>query len=93
MPLKRCTENGKPGWKWGNTNKCFTGKDAKKRAIKMGIAIEGPDKFAQKANAFEEPLTNEEIKYVSELMYDDGYNLVDIVATTSVLANVRKEKG
>jgi hypothetical protein len=54
MPLMRCTENGKPGWSW-TKNKCFTYKEgsessekaAKKKAIKMGIAIEGPDKFKQ----------------------------------------------
>lgn len=47
MPLKQCTnKNGINGWSWGNGN-CLVGKDAKKKAIKMGIAIEGPKKFAQ----------------------------------------------
>ena len=45
MPLKRCQINGKDGWKWGNEGKCYTGPDAKKDAIKQGIAVEG-DKFA-----------------------------------------------
>ena len=24
MPLTRCTENGKPGWKWGASGACYT---------------------------------------------------------------------
>lgn len=39
MPLKRCTSNGQPGWKWGNSGKCYTGPGAKKKAIKQGIAM------------------------------------------------------
>jgi len=50
MPLKRCTSNGKSGWKWGDQGKCYTGPGAKKRAIKQGIAIEGPERFKKIAN-------------------------------------------
>lgn len=45
MPLKQCQIGGKSGWKWGDEGKCYTGPDAKKDAIKQGIAVEG-DKFA-----------------------------------------------
>lgn len=24
MPLKRCQNEGKPGWKWGEAGKCYT---------------------------------------------------------------------
>ena len=48
MPLKRCSSDGKSGYKWGDEGKCYTGRDAKKQAIKQGIAIEGPEKFSQK---------------------------------------------
>jgi len=44
MPLKRCKKNG---WKWGDNGHCYTGKDAKKMAIKQGIAIEGPENFVK----------------------------------------------
>jgi len=44
MPLKRCTKNGKKGWKFGDKGKCYT---SKKDAIKQGIAIYGPKKFAE----------------------------------------------
>lgn len=47
MPLKNCSENGKNGWKWGDQGKCYIGKDAKKQAIRQGISIEGPEKFAK----------------------------------------------
>ena len=46
MPLSRCGDNG---WKWGSEGKCYTGKDAKQKAIRQGVAIEGPEKFSQKA--------------------------------------------
>ena len=38
MPVKRCTKDGKKGWQYGN-QKCFTGKDAKRRAHEQGAAI------------------------------------------------------
>lgn len=53
MPLKKCNNDGKSGWKWGDSGKCYTGPGAKKAAIKQGVAIEGPDKFAQKASSEE----------------------------------------
>jgi len=24
MPIKSCSENGKPGWRWGDHGKCYT---------------------------------------------------------------------
>jgi len=40
MPLMRCTNNGVSGWKFGESGKCYTGPDAKKKAAKQGRAIE-----------------------------------------------------
>ena len=47
MPLKRCSANKKPGWKWGDSGKCYTyssgnsssEKAAKRKALNQGIAI------------------------------------------------------
>jgi hypothetical protein len=39
MPVKKCQSGGKSGWKYGDTGKCYTGKDAKKKAIKQGLAV------------------------------------------------------
>lgn len=50
MPLKRC---GKNGWKWGDSGKCYEGPGGKKKAIKQGLAIEGPDKFKKEVTASE----------------------------------------
>lgn len=41
MPVKKCVINGVPGFKWGNEGKCYTGRDAKSKAIRQGIAIGG----------------------------------------------------
>lgn len=38
MPLKRCSSEGKSGWKYGNSGHCYTGPGAKKKAIKQGLA-------------------------------------------------------
>jgi hypothetical protein len=40
MPLKRCTSGGKSGYKWGDSGKCYTGKDAKEKAMRQGRAVE-----------------------------------------------------
>jgi hypothetical protein len=40
MPIVRCNKNGKSGWKYQNTNTCYVGPGAKKKAIKQGVAIE-----------------------------------------------------
>lgn len=53
MPLKRCRSNNKPGWKFGDSGKCYTytpgskesEKEARKQAVKQGVAELGPDKF------------------------------------------------
>lgn len=49
MPLKECTEDGLPGYKWGDSGKCYTYKpgddegrrEAKRMAYVQGYAIEG----------------------------------------------------
>jgi hypothetical protein len=38
MPVKKCVVNGKTGYKWGNTGKCYTGKGAKPKAARQGRA-------------------------------------------------------
>lgn len=52
MPIKECTENKKPGWKYGDSGKCYIVEDsedekalleAKKKAIKQAIAIHGSE--------------------------------------------------
>lgn len=58
MPIKECTENKKPGWKYGDSGKCYTVEDpgdekalleAKKRAIKQAIAIHGSEAHLNEA--------------------------------------------
>lgn len=40
MPVMRCQKNGKPGYKWGKTGTCYTGRGAKAKARRQGRAIE-----------------------------------------------------
>ena len=39
MPIMKCTLNGKPGYKYGKSGICYTGDDAKDKAIAQGRAI------------------------------------------------------
>ena len=85
MPLQKCVVDGKKGWQWGSKGKCYTGRDAKKQAVKQGIAIEGPAKFSEKAREAGIELSQEEIEAVADWMYDEGYASTAIVATSALL--------
>lgn len=39
MPLKQCEVDGKSGWKYGDSGKCYVGEGAKRKAILQGVAI------------------------------------------------------
>jgi hypothetical protein len=79
MPVQQCTSDGKSGYRWGEKGKCYTGPGAKKKAIKQGIKIEGPKKFAAKAAGGEEITKN------------DMYDLVlDPESTVSELSAVAR---
>ena len=85
MPLQKCVVDGKKGWQWGSEGKCYTGRDAKKQAVKQGIAVEGPEKFSEKAREAGIELSQEEIEAVADWMYDEGYSSTAIVATSALL--------
>lgn len=40
MPVQKCEKGGKKGQKFGSSGKCYTGKEAAKKAKKQGAAIE-----------------------------------------------------
>jgi hypothetical protein len=93
MPLKRCSKNENSGWKWGDSGKCYTGKSAKKKAIKQGVAIEGPKKFQQMASSFEDSFTEEDIDTAIESMCELEYRPALIAATSIALKNIVKKYG
>jgi len=39
MPLQQCTVDGHPGWKWGASGTCYTGKQGKAKAMRQASAI------------------------------------------------------
>jgi len=39
MPIKRCQKNNRQGWKYGDSGKCYTGQNAKKKAKRQARAI------------------------------------------------------
>ena len=92
MPLKTCNVDGKTGYQWGEQGKCYTGPDAKKNALKQGVAVEGPEKFAQYMKSKGEELSEGEIKAIVTLMHDEGYSIGEITATTLTLQKIRAPK-
>lgn len=56
MPLMKCL--GGRGWKYGPKGVCYTGKDAKKKALRQGLAIGGGKLTKQEPlHAFDIPVT------------------------------------
>ena len=39
MPLKQCTQDGRSGWQWGDAGTCYTGPQARQRALRQAAAI------------------------------------------------------
>lgn len=57
MPIKKCVIDGKDGWKYGDTGKCYTGPDGKQKAIAQAIAINGGN-----------PPANEKLEIMKEII-------------------------
>ena len=92
MPLKSCNVDGKAGYQWGEQGKCYTGPGAKKKALRQGVAIEGPEKFAEYMRGKGEQLSVAEIKEIVEFMHSEGYSISAITATTLTLQKIRAPK-
>jgi hypothetical protein len=80
MPLKNCSEDKHSGWKWGDQGKCYTGPEAKKKAIRQGVAIEGPEKFSKKVKAGEVEFTEKDWEYIDDALGYAGLGLGDRIA-------------
>lgn len=39
MPVKKCSSNGKSGYKYGASGKCYIGSSGRSKATKQGAAI------------------------------------------------------
>ena len=87
MPLKKCSDNNNSGWKWGDQGKCYTGPEGKKKAIKQGIVIEGPEKFREKACLLQESFSQQEISEVVDDLHSLGYDNVSIANVVLTLKN------
>ena len=77
MPLKKCSEDKQSGWKWGDEGKCYTGPESKKKAIRQGVAIEGPEKFSQKVKAGDVKFTEKDYELVDDALTQAGLGLGD----------------
>jgi hypothetical protein len=40
MPIQKCTNKGKSGYRWGQQGHCYTGPGARAKALRQGRAIE-----------------------------------------------------
>ena len=48
MPVHTCTKDGKQGYKYGSSGKCYTGAGAKTKAAAQGRAINANRKSSKK---------------------------------------------
>lgn len=48
MPIQRCSNGDKSGFRYGNSGRCYTGPGAKKKAQKQAVAINLSQKRAGK---------------------------------------------
>lgn len=75
MPLTRCTKNGKKGWKWGESGKCYIGKNAKENAIKQMLAIGGgemPKDINEDTDILDEMKVNNKAKTLQKGITSDN---------------------
>lgn len=79
MPLQQCENNG---WQWGNSGKCYTGPDARKKALKQGAVIE-----IQK-HAKGEDVNFDEINELSVEEFNECYAEAGVVLDTQALSQL-----
>jgi len=60
MPLMKCTKDGKSGWKFGQSGRCYTGPNAKEQAKKQGRAIKRSQQQSQALEDFAKSSTQKE---------------------------------
>jgi hypothetical protein len=84
MPLKKCSNDGKSGYKWGDSGNCYTGPDAKKKAIKQGVAIEGPEKFTKMAKEYGMNVDASEIEFIVSCIYDASISHASVELTAAL---------
>ena len=53
MPVQRCRRNGKPGYRWGKSGKCYTYTPGSKRGREMARALAARQGAAIKARGGE----------------------------------------
>ena len=78
MPLKKCSEDQKSGWKWGDSGKCYTGPEGNKKAIRQGISIEGPEKFQKMVSSNQLSLNATDIGGLVQVMREEDFSVISI---------------
>jgi hypothetical protein len=73
MPLTSCTVDGKSGFRWGTKGKCYTGPGAKKKALKQGIAEEGPKKFRDILQKDKASIGDRQTQLLAQAVYNEMY--------------------
>lgn len=88
MPLKRCSSDGKTGWKYGDSGKCYVGEEGKKQAIRQGISIEGPQKFSEKMKSEGADVSDDDVAWTIAYLHDEGFHQSDILVVTANLLSI-----
>jgi hypothetical protein len=86
MPIKRCSIDGKDGWKYGDSGTCYSGPDGKRKAIAQAIAVNKG-----------QPPTNEKLNDLIEVLAvkKTGFDFDGVISTRrgqSLFQNTRGDK-
>lgn len=81
MPLQQTSKNC---WRWGEKGKVYCGKDAKKKAMKQGYAID-KDKFMAEA-------TEEDIMSIASLGDKIRYHLLRLSALANKIEGDKEDE-
>lgn len=87
MPIKECQINGESGFKWGDQGKCYTGPDAKKKAIAQGIAIGDFVDATRVSIDYDDTLSTDKGKKLAERLLAQGLIVYIITRRSHLLGS------
>lgn len=88
MPLMRCGENNS-GWRFGEHGHCYTGPDAKLKAIKQAFVIykNNPEEFRKHLSASTNITKSDLVELINdETLSDNEVNILADILDLSILS-------
>ncbi len=89
MSLRSCSNNGRKGFKWGSNGACFTGRNARQRALEQGVASELESRREGNQFDFKSFTTISDLEFYNALVSSEAnsHEIMVILATRKVFNN------